>query len=112
MKFGDVELPAGEPVTILLAAANRDPAAYPEPDRFQPARWLGDPAPPPPLSFAFGAHFCLGASLARLETKTMLESLFQVFPRIELAPEKLQWQHSGLFRSLAQLPVFPNGVSG
>jgi cytochrome P450 len=107
MELGGVEIPAGEPIAVVLAAANRDPAAYAAPDRFDPARWLRAPEPPPPLSFAFGAHFCLGASLARLEADTMLETLLAVLPAIALAGEPLRWRHTGLFRSLEALPVRP-----
>ena len=91
--------------TLLLAAANRDPAAYADADRFEPRRWLADPAPPAPLSFAFGPHFCLGASLARLEAETMLETLLAARPEIALAGDALEWRHTGLFRGLRALPV-------
>ena len=57
-----VAIPAGEPVLVLLGAGNRDPARNPDPDRFDLAREDVDP-----LSLGGGAHFCLGASLARLE---------------------------------------------
>ena len=105
LAVGGITIPAGEPITLLLAAANRDPAAYAEPDRFEPRRWLADPAPPAPLSFAFGPHFCLGASLARLEAETMLETLLAARPAIALAGEALEWRHTGLFRGLRALPV-------
>jgi len=105
LTLGGVTIPPGEPITLMLAAANRDPVAYADADRFEPRRWLGDPAPPAPLSFAFGPHFCLGASLARLEAETMLETLFAARPEIALADEALEWRHTGLFRGLRALPV-------
>ena len=105
MQLGDVTLPPNEPIAIVLAAANRDPAAYPAPGRFDPRRWTRTPEPPPPLSFAFGAHFCVGASLARLEAGTMLETLLATLPDITLADQPLRWRHTGLFRSLESLPV-------
>ena len=105
LAVGDVTIPAGEPIALLLAAANRDPAAYADADRFEPRRWLADPAPPAPLSFAFGPHFCLGASLARLEAETMLATLFAARPEIALASDALEWRHTGLFRGLRALPV-------
>lgn len=105
LALGDVTIPPGEPITLLLAAGNRDPAAYADAERFDPRRWLVDPAPPAPLSFAFGPHFCLGASLARLEAETMLEALLAMRPEIAVADETLAWRHTGLFRGLQALPV-------
>ena len=105
LTLGDVTIPPGEPITLLLAAGNRDPAAYANAESFDPRRWLADPAPPAPLSFAFGPHFCLGASLARLEAETMLETLLAARPEIAVADETLAWRHTGLFRGLQALPV-------
>jgi len=104
---GDVVLPAGEPITIVLAAANRDERTYAKAATFDPARWLAEPPPPAPLSFAFGAHFCIGASLARLEATEMLEAVLAFTPDLRLATPgaPLAWRHSGLFRSLDSLPV-------
>ncbi len=104
MTLGGVAIPAGEPIAVMLAAANRDPAAYADAERFDPRRWLREPAPPTALSFAFGPHFCLGASLARLEAQVMLETLLALRPKLALAGE-LRWKHSGLFRGLEALPV-------
>ncbi|GAB4383449.1 cytochrome P450 [Albidovulum sp.] len=70
----------GDRVGCLLAAANRDPAIWDEPERFDPAR----PASPH-LSFGVGLHFCVGAPLARLELATALPVLFARLPRLELA---------------------------
>jgi cytochrome P450 len=70
----------GDTVGCLLAAANRDPARFPEPDRFDPAR----PAAPH-LSFGAGIHFCVGAPLARAELAIALPALFARFPGLALA---------------------------
>ena len=67
ISLDSIEIAAGTPVIIFLAAANRDPATYDDPDEWRPGR-----AGPPPLSFAFGAHYCLGAALARSEAEAML----------------------------------------
>ncbi|TFL17432.1 cytochrome P450 [Jannaschia formosa] len=69
----------GEKVGLLLAAANRDPAAYPDPARFDPRRFPGAPAP---VSFGAGLHFCLGAPLARLELRIGLGALARRCPRL------------------------------
>jgi len=107
LDVGGTTIPAGEPIMLALAAANRDPDVYPNADRFDPHRWSGDL--PPPLSFVFGLHFCLGASLARLELEVMLASVFDRFPEIEMleSSEQLRWRHTGLFRRLEGLDVRP-----
>ena len=105
LALGGVTIPAGEPITVLLAAANRDPKAYADAERFDPSRWCREPAPPAVLSFAFGPHFCLGASLARLEAETMLTTLLAERPHVALTDAPLRWRHTGLFRGLHGLPV-------
>lgn len=104
-QIGGMTIPAGEPIAVMLAAANRDPAAYPDADRFDPARWTRQPAPPAVLSFAFGPHFCLGASLARMEAQVMLETLLRERPDVALTDEPVRWWHSGLFRGVERLMV-------
>lgn len=107
LELDTVTIGAGEPIAIVLAAANRDPAAYDDAESFVPQRWLQKPAPPAPLSFALGAHFCLGASLARLEAATMLEVLVQTFPDVRLVDQPLAWHHTGVFRGVDHLMVVP-----
>ncbi len=70
----------GDRVACLLGAANRDPAAYPDPDRFDPAR-----QGPANTSFGAGIHFCVGAPLARLELEIALKALFARCPGLVLA---------------------------
>jgi cytochrome P450 len=79
MLFGHV-FRRGDQVGCLLAAANRDPAAYPTPDRFDPAR-----AGPAHLAFGAGRHFCVGAPLARLELRIALATLFARCPNLRLS---------------------------
>ncbi len=73
--FAGVDIPEGSLVIGSLAAANRDPAHFAEPDRFDVGR-----DPNPHLSFSRGIHHCLGASLARLETAATLAELLRVAP--------------------------------
>ncbi|WP_136637337.1 cytochrome P450 [Pseudooceanicola onchidii] len=70
----------GDQVALLLAAANRDPAAWPDPDRFDPTRPVKTNA-----SFGGGLHFCIGAPLARLELRSALPVLFDRCPGLTLA---------------------------
>ena len=79
--FGDVTIPAGEGVFILLGAANRDPR-YPDPDRIDFTRERIQP-----LSFGGGVHLCLGAPLARLETEVVFRKLSERYAAIELDGE-------------------------
>ncbi|MFF5189679.1 cytochrome P450 [Streptomyces sp. NPDC000345] len=78
---GGVPVPAGSHVVLLLGAANRDPARYEDPDRFDPHR-----RDIQPLSFGGGAHHCLGAMLARLEAATAFSQLLARFPALRPAP--------------------------
>ncbi|MET9370678.1 cytochrome P450 [Streptomyces griseoflavus] len=71
-------VPRGTRLTLIMAAANRDPLRFTAPDRFDPARG-GSPGP---LSFGAGPHYCLGAPLARLEARIALPRLLRRFPRL------------------------------
>ncbi|WP_330347017.1 cytochrome P450 [Streptomyces sp. NBC_00582] len=81
VSVGGVPVPAGSHVVLLLGAANRDPARYEHPDRFDPHRQDIQP-----LSFGGGAHHCLGAMLARLEAVTAFSRLLARFPALRPAP--------------------------
>lgn len=101
--IGGVEVGAWEPMLVFLAAANRDPAACEDPDEFRPGRGGGTP-----ISFAFGAHFCLGASLARSEAEVMLDAVTSKWPGLRLHPgRELHWHQRGPFRGLDELVVIP-----
>ena len=95
------QIAAGEHVVCLLAAANRDPGVFAEPDRLDVLR-----QPNPHLSFSAGIHFCLGAALARIEGQIAIGSLVRRFPRIALAEGgELEWRTTITLRGLTSLPV-------
>ncbi|WP_435585703.1 cytochrome P450 [Micromonospora marina] len=75
--LGGVPISRDDNVLLLIAAANRDPARFPDPDRFDPHR-----DGPPSLAFGVGLHFCLGAAVSRLEGRLALPRLFARFPRL------------------------------
>ncbi|GGE20882.1 cytochrome P450 [Primorskyibacter flagellatus] len=89
----------GDRVALLLAAANRDPAAWPDPDRFDPLRPVRTNA-----SFGGGLHFCLGAPLARLELRTALPVLFRRCPTLRLE-QPARYANTYHFHGLERLMV-------
>ncbi len=102
--FGGFDLDVNEEVMVGLAAANRDPEHFSDPERFDVARYAVDPPPPPHLSFGGGAHLCLGAHLARLESQIAIGRLVQRCTDLELVEPKTTWGRS-LFRVPARVPV-------
>lgn len=96
---GGRTIPAGETVVVLLASANRDPAHFDDPEVFDIGRTDNNY-----ISFGFGAHFCLGHALAKLEATQLLTALFDRLPG--LRPDgNARWSDHQFFRSLATLPV-------
>jgi cytochrome P450 family 142 subfamily A polypeptide 1 len=75
-------LRAGDRVALIYPAANRDPRVFEEPDRFDISR-----DPNPHLAFGHGAHFCLGANLARIELRLLLEELVPRITNLQVGGE-------------------------
>ncbi|HYA34000.1 MAG TPA: cytochrome P450 [Candidatus Binataceae bacterium] len=100
VEIGGRTIRKGEIATVLIGAANRDPREFADPERFDIARKHNEH-----LSFSMGAHYCLGASLARLEAQVAFAALLKRFPNMRLGSNQLQWHKSGRFRVLAALPV-------
>ena len=94
----------GDRVFAMVNAANRDPRAFAEPDRFDIAR-----RPNPHITFGFGPHFCLGAPLARLEGKLALTEIARRYPALSLASDGLARVDSLSLRGLTALPVRLDG---
>ncbi|OBF05310.1 cytochrome P450 [Mycobacterium sp. 852002-10029_SCH5224772] len=99
MAIGGIEVPAGDVMMLLLAGANRDPAEYDRPDVFDPDRKSLRH-----LGFGRGAHYCLGAPLARLEAGVALSAVTARFPHARLDGEP-QYKTNVTLRGLSQLMI-------
>jgi cytochrome P450 len=100
VELAGVRIPAGATLMPLLASANRDEKQFPDAHRFDAARDTQGH-----LAFGLGIHFCLGASLARLEMKVALEELLARFARFERVEERVEYIDSFLLRGLRRLPL-------
>ena len=99
-EIGGHAVPRGHAVLTLLGAANRDPAAVEDPDRFDVGRHEV-----PMLSFGSGIHYCLGAALARLEGQVVLQALLDRFGTWVPLDDSPPWKRRLTLRGLASLPV-------
>lgn len=99
--IGEVTVRRGQTVLLVVAAANRDPEAFESPNTLDPHRRGSH------LSFGHGIHYCLAASLARLELEVAIGTLVRRFPRLRLASpaDSLRWRPSFRTRGLVALPV-------
>ena len=93
-------VPKGSILTLLNGAANRDPRRFDDPDRFDIDRKIDHH-----LSFGFGIHFCLGASLARLEGRVALEEVLKRWPEWEVDWDHAVQAHTSSVRGWEKLPV-------
>ncbi len=100
VEIGGRPIPAGSSVVLMLAAANRDPAAFPDPD----VVLLDRPAVPHHVAFGLGAHFCFGAPLARLEARLTLGRLLTRCVDLQPAGER-RWRPNPNLRGLDTLPI-------
>ena len=93
----------GQLVYLMLGAANRDPSQFRSPDQFMADR---SPDELKTVAFGYGAHFCVGAPLARLEGKIAFDTMFRRLPNLKLESEKrVQWKHNMSIRGLESLSV-------
>lgn len=107
VELAGVLIPAGELVMAVVAAADRDPARFADPQRLDVTR----PANPH-LGFGAGIHYCVGAPLARLQSRIAIGELLRRYPRMEPAVprDELTWHPSITLRGLNSLPVAPHGL--
>jgi cytochrome P450 len=93
------EIPGGSIVLLVNGAANRDPRAFDDPERY-----IADRPIERHLAFGHSIHFCLGAPLARLETRIALQEVLRRFPRYEVEREGIERFHSTNIRGLSKVP--------
>lgn len=101
VEINGVTIPKGEHIINLLGAANRDGAAFDDPESFR-----ADRKDVRPTSFGGGIHFCLGAQLARVEAEIAFRSLLERLPDLRLeAPDTPDWRPTFTLRGLKSLPI-------
>ena len=95
-----VTIPAGDRVVLLIGAGNHDPRKFDDPGRFDIERSMAQH-----LAFGFGVHFCLGARLARLETRVAMEEIHKRLPDYQVDESGVSVVHAGNVAGLATLPI-------
>lgn len=100
LEVAEMSVPAGTQLQLMLAAANRDPRVFADPHTLNVRRESSRH-----LAFAAGHHYCLGASLARLEARVVFEKLLQRFDTLELLPQSFVWRPNFTLRGLQTLRV-------
>jgi cytochrome P450 len=100
MELGGKVIRKGSKVVAVLAAANRDPSQFPDPDSLNLLRSNNRH-----LAFGWAAHFCFGAPLARVEGQIAFNSLVRRLKNPELADPKLEWRQNAGLRGLTKLAI-------
>ena len=98
--LGGQQIERGQSVIAVMGAANRDPARFADPDRFDLTRQDNRH-----LAFGWGPHFCFGAPLGRIEAQIAFEALLTRLPELELGGGPLQWRANLKLRGLEKLPI-------
>jgi len=93
-------IPAGSPVLLIVASANRDPRSHTDPDRFDIHR-----TDVQHLTFGYGLHYCLGANLARLEGRVALDEMLQRFPEWEIDRDAMRLAPTSTVRGWERMPI-------
>ena len=105
VEIAGTSVPEGATLACLIGSANRDPATFAEPERFDPERFDPGRQNVGHLAFGLGHHFCLGAPLARLEAKLAFEALFARYSNFELGAGEIPYTPSFLVRGVTRLPI-------
>ena len=100
VQIGDKQIKKGQAVMAIMAAANRDPARFPDPDEL-----ILDRKDNKHLAFGWSSHFCFGAPLARMEGQIAFETVLRRLPNLDLSPGPLTWRNNSGLRGLMALPV-------
>ena len=100
VQIGDRQIGKGQAVMAIMAAANRDPERFPDPDRL-----ILDRSDNKHLAFGWSSHFCFGAPLARMEGQIAFETILRRLPNLEVEPGPLTWRNNSGLRGLMALPV-------
>jgi len=101
VELDGVEIPKGSTIWVMFGAANRDERFFEEPDRFDPDRKnLREH-----VALGHGAHFCIGAPLARLEARVALEELAKRVEHVSLPDQELAYEPSFILRGLVRLEL-------
>ncbi|HVV87552.1 MAG TPA: cytochrome P450 [Kofleriaceae bacterium] len=100
VELGGQTLRAGDPVWLLVGAANRDPAVFDDPETLDVRR-----KPARNLTFGFGAHFCVGAPLGRLEGQIAIQTILRRLPDLRGATDGIVWRKDLSFRGIVSLPL-------
>jgi pimeloyl-[acyl-carrier protein] synthase len=100
VEIGGKQIRKGHAVMAIMAAANRDPQRFPQPDQL-----ILDRSDNKHLAFGWSSHFCFGAPLARMEGQIAFETILRRLPKLEIAPGPLTWRTNSGLRGLTALPV-------
>ena len=100
VEISGVVLPEGHEIDLVLGAANRDPAVFPDPDRFDIGRSSNHH-----LAFGHGVHFCMGANLARLEGQIAIGTVLRRLRSLEVEPAALVRRPGFVLRGLVEFPL-------
>ena len=100
VQIGSRQIRKGQAVMAIMAAANRDPERFSEPDRL-----ILDRSDNKHVAFGWSSHFCFGAPLARMEGQIAFETILRRLPNLEIFPGPLTWRDNSGLRGLTALPV-------